>query len=203
MTTAINTPSDIVNLALARIGSKTRIGGLYDGSLAAKKALDIYGQTRDALIRAGEWEFAERYIVATLQKQAPYGGYVGIPWSSTYPCLPWLFQYAYPVDCLKLRAVLGVPAFVPNMDPQYNVFSIGNDNSFTPSQKVILCNVPNAILTYTGQVTNPAAYDTDFIEEFAAELGRKLAPALAGLEAAKLAIQDEAAAAQLAAQERG
>jgi hypothetical protein len=191
-----------VNLSLARIGYKGRIGSLYDGSIAAKKSLDVYSQTRDQLIREGDYEFAERSISATLQKQAP-ASYVGVTWSNAYPCLPWLYQYAFPSDCLKLRSVMATPVFVPNIDPQYNVFSIDNDDSFSPSQKVVNCNVPNAIFIYAAQVTDPQAWDVSFVEAFAAALGRRLAPALMGLDAAKMEISDEQAEAQLASSQKG
>jgi hypothetical protein len=68
---------------------------------------------------------------------------------------------------------------------------------------VILCNVANALITYAGQVTDPTEWDSGFIEALASALGRRLAPALVGLDAAKLEIQDEGAEAQLAQQERG
>ena len=38
--------ADMVNLALRRVGYKLRVGNLYDGSMAAKMALDVYAQTR-------------------------------------------------------------------------------------------------------------------------------------------------------------
>jgi hypothetical protein len=203
MTTAINSPADAVNLALVRIGYHGRVGSLYDGSTAAKHALDIYSQTRDQLIRDGDWECMERSVPGTLQKQAPAGGYVGIQWSDIYPCLPWLYQYEYPSDCLKLRSVLATPALVPDFDPQYNVFSLDNDNSFTPTQKVINCNVPDAIFIYAAQVTDPTNWDAAFIEAFTAALGRRLAPVLLGLENAKLAVSDEQAEKQIAKSEKG
>lgn len=204
MAATILTPADVINLALARIGFKGRVGSLYDGSLSAKKALDVYGQTRDQLIRAGQWDFAERIAAGTLIKSAPLGGYnPATPWTSIYPGLPWLFSYAYPDDCLKVRSVRPTPLFIPNFDPQFNVFSIDNDNSFAPAQRVILCNVPAAIITYAGQVTDPTTWDADFIEALAAALGRRLAPALVGLDAAKLEISDEEAEANLAAQQQG
>lgn len=204
MTTAISSPAALVNLALARVGYKGRIGSLYDGSLAAKKALDLYSQTRDDLIREGNWEFAERIVTGTLVKQAPAGGYVITPWSAaSNPDLPWLFSYAYPSDCLKVRSVRQTPMFVPNFDPQHNVFSLGNDTGSTPAVRVILCNVPNAMITYAGQVTDPTTWDSEFTEALAAALGRRLAPVLVGLDAAKLELSDEQAEKALAEQDRG
>lgn len=191
MPASLQNPTDIVNDALRRIGWKMRIGSLYDGSEAAKVALDIYGQTRDQLISDGNFDFEERQIALTLLKQAPQGGYVPPNmWSTAYPALPWLFSYTYPDDCLKVRSVKEAPIFVVNFDPQPNRYSVDNDNGFTPPKRVILCNVPNAILVYAGQVTDPTTWDVAFTESFAAALGQRLAPALLGLNAAKLAGAD-------------
>ena len=76
MTTSVNSPADVVNLSLGRIGYKLRVGSLYDGSPASKAALDIYGQTRDEQLRLADWGFAQGEVQLTLQKVAPVGGYV-------------------------------------------------------------------------------------------------------------------------------
>ncbi len=193
MTAVISSPADMVNLALTRMGRSERVGSLYEGSKAAKAALNIYGQTRDSLLRAGNYGFAERNINGVLLKSAPAGGYTpGIPWNGVlYPPPPWRFEYQYPVDMLVLRAVKPIPIFVMNFDPQPNVFAIENDQNFTPPQKVILCNVQSAQLVYTAQVTDCATWEVDFIEEFAAALARRLAIGLANMDVAKFEAGDE------------
>lgn len=207
-TLAVQSPADAVNLAFVRMGFKGRIGNLFDGSMAAKKALDIYAQTRDELLRAGNWGFAQRNIALTLLKQAPSNGYIPpLTWSPIYPPLPFLFEYLYPSDCLDVRAVKPVPLFVPNFDPQPYIFSVDNDNAITgqafTSAKVILCNVPSAILVYTGQVTDPTQWETDFVEVFASALARRLAPVLTGLDAAKLEAADEQSSTMIAENKQG
>src|SRR5260370_6554871 len=184
MVASVQSPADLCNVALRRIGYKFRVGNLYDGSTASKVALDIYAQTRDELLRQNDFDFAERNIVMNLLKQAPAGGYFPPnTWNpAIHPSLPWLFEYSYPVDCLKVRAVKGVPLFVLNFDPQPFVYMVENDNAFTPPQRVILCNVPNAVLTYTGQITDLTTWEADTVEALAAALGRRLAPPLMGLE---------------------
>lgn len=205
MAVVISSPADMVNLALARIGHADRIASIWEGSKAAKQALDIYSQTRDAVLRAGEYGFSERNVSLSLLKSAPATGYFPPnPWNgTTHPPPPWLFEYTYPDDCLKVRSVKGVPLFVMEFDPQPNVFVIENDQYFTPSRKVILCNVPDAMLVYTAQVTDPTRWEADFIEAFAAELGRRLAPVLANMEAAKFAAADAAQATATAARAEG
>lgn len=192
MPVSVSSPADLVNVSLQRIGYKGRIGNLYDGSLAAKDALDVYAQTRDEILRKGDWGFAERNIAMLLLKAAPAQGYAPPNvWTSAYPPLPWRFEYAYPSDCLDVRAIKGQSVLVMEFDPQPVTFTVANDSALNPPQRVILCNVPDALLTYTGQVTDPTTWEPDFVEAFAAALGRRLAPALVGMEASKLLIADE------------
>ncbi|MDE2020473.1 MAG: hypothetical protein KGJ13_09080 [Patescibacteria group bacterium] len=209
MTFSVNSPADMVNLALRRIGYAPRVGNLFDGSRAANAALDIYGQTRDGLLRAGTWGFAERNVSLTLLKQAPalpgggHGYTPGLPWSNTYPPLPWLYEYTYPADCLEVRAVKPVPFFVPNFDPQPHVFSVENDSGYSPPQKVILCNVESAACVYTGRITDPTTWEVDFVEALADQLGQSLAPLLKDLNVTQLAAKEFALDSAVAAQHQG
>lgn len=203
MVATISTPADIINLALARIGYKQQIGSLWDGSNAARLALTLYGQTRDQLTREGDWEFARRDTVLTLLKSAPNDGYATVPWSTKYPALPWRYSYNYPDDCLKVMVVRSEPNFLPNYAPSYNNYSIDNDSSFTPSKRVILCNVPNAILGYVGQITDPKVWDPGFIEALSIALAERLAPALSGMQTANVETQEAKLEKQIAASEKG
>lgn len=204
MPASVTSPADVVNLALQRIGYKGRVGNLYDGSTAANDALDIYGQTRDELLRQDGWGFNQRDQALTLLKQAPASYIPPTAWDpAQYPPPPWLFEYLYPPDCLKVRAVRSIPLFIPNFDPQPNLWSIANDNAYAPPKKVILCNVAFAVLIYSGQVLDPASWEADFVEAFAAALGRRLAPALVSMEMAKLMVADEQASKTLAEMEQG
>lgn len=203
MVASVSSPADVLNISLRRMGYRLRVGSLYEGSYAAKQALDLYAQTRDELLRQNDWGFAERNVTMTLLKQAPPAYIPPTTWSDAYPPLPWLFEYVYPLDCLKVRSVKAVPLFIPNFDPQTQVFSVDNDNSLSPPAKVILCNVPNAVLVYTGQVTDPTAWESDFVEALAASLGRRLAPVLANMDAEKLEGPDEGASTAIAEREMG
>lgn len=204
MPASVTSPADVVNLALQRIGYKGRVGNLYDGSAAANDALDIYAQTRDELMRQDGWGFNQRTVALTLLKSAQFPYVPPNDWNPFFhPPLPWHFEYAYPDDCLKVRALKFVPLFFPNFDPQPQLYSLANDNVLVPARKVILCNLPNAVLIYSGQVLDPATWESDFVEAFAAALGRRLAPALVSMEMAKLMVADEAASKQVAEMEQG
>lgn len=193
MTLSAASPEDVVNIALARIGYKQYIANIFEGSPAADAALDVYAQTRDELLRDGEWGFAQSNIVLILLKQAPVGGYSPpVAWDPTInPPPPWTYEYAYPSDCLKLRNVKSSPLFVRNYDPQPRGFAVEYDA--TIPGKAIMTNVAAAIGVYTAQVTSPLLWEADFIEAVAAALGRRLAPVLMGMDAVKLAAADEAA----------
>lgn len=201
MVASIQNPADAVNAALVRIGHKLTIGSLYDGSDAANVAINIYGQTRDQLLRDGDWAFARRDIAIAAIKSAPTTGYFPpAAWDpATNPPLGFQFQYAYPADCLKVRAIRPVPVFAWNFDPQPVVFSTPNDSTLSPPAKVIACNIgPNAVLTYCGQVTDPQQWEATFTESLIAELARRLAVALANMEAAKMEAADEQAETSIA-----
>lgn len=200
MPSSLQSPADVVNASLARIGYKDRVANLYEGSKAAKIALDIYSQTRDELLRQAEWPFAQRDATGVLLKSAPVGGYVPpTVWSNTYPPLPWLYEYEYFDDCLKVRAVKPAPIFVPNFSPQPHLFAVANDGD----ARVILSNVANAVVTYVGQVTDPLQMPPDFLEMFVAALARRFAPLTGSLDAVKLEAQDESVETQVAERQQG
>lgn len=204
-TAAVQSPADLANVALTRMGYRLRVGNLNDGSLAAKKLLDVYAQTRDALLRSFDWQFCERNVAMTLLKSAPPGGYwPAAPWNPVdYPSLPWAFQYAYPDDCLKVRAIRSGMGFVQSFDPQPVVFSVENDNSVPPAKRVIVCNVPDALLVYTGQVTNPTTWDVGFVEAFSADLAKHVAAGLLGKDGYMIESADAKSAANEAQTEQG
>lgn len=195
----------VCNAALAHIGFPLRIADVYDGSDRSKIVLDIYGQTRDETLRANDWDFAARTVALTLLKSAPtipggYGYFPPVTWNpAVNPPLPWLFEYQFPVDCIKVRCVKPQPMFVPNFDPQPHTFTIVNDNSISPPARVILTDVQAALLVYTAQIIDMTTWDVGFADALIAALGKRLAPALAklsqaGIEGVKMEMAEEAGA---------
>lgn len=193
MPASVSSPADIVNLALVRIGHPLRIGSLFEGSPAAKKALDIYAQTRDEMLREQNPGFASRDLSMILLKSAPYPIYPAGQWNNTFPPLPWLFEYQLPGDFIKVRAVKPSPLTLPVLLPAPKVWRLANDNALVPPQQVLLCNVPSAILVYTAQITDPAAMEPLFIESLAAALARRLTVALADARLIEAEAKDESA----------
>lgn len=186
---------DVINGSLVRVGSEQRIGSIYDGSKESLASLDVYGQTRDDLLRQFDWGFAERDATLNLLKVAPVGGYTPpLQWSNVYPILPWIYEYEIPDDLLKVRALRSTPVFIPNYQPQAVNFRIANDNAYTPSKKVILCNLYQAVCVYTAQVTSPLLWEATFTETLVEALGRRLAPLLANLQTEQVEAAAEAVA---------
>lgn len=180
MPASMTSPADIVNLSLSRIGYKLRVANLYDGSAAGKAALDVYAQTRDAVLRASDWGFAEKVAAAVVSADA-----AGSPWS---------VSYTYPSDCLKLRNLFNATYTADKNNPLPVLWTIAN----SASGKVIWCNATAATLVYTSQVTNPAQWEPLFVETLAIELGQRLAPVLTKMDAVQLAMEDEKKTAPLA-----
>lgn len=184
MSAVITTYEDIVNAALAKLKATIRVGKLTEGSKPAKIALDTIGQLRDQMLREGDWGFARRDVTMTLLKESPPGGsYVGVTWDPvTYPPLPWRYAYAYPADCLKVRAIKPQPSFVPDFAPVPVVYETPNtyveDTPANRQVKCITCYVPNAILTYTGQILDPTLWEPSFVQAMISGMADVLAPAL-------------------------
>lgn len=173
MAVSVRSPEDIVNLAMVQLG-KPRVENLYDGTQEARRALTIYAQTRDALMRDGQFPFARRTAPLVLQKTAPVGGYFpGQPWSNQFPLPPWKYQYAYLPDCIRILNLRAGPGLLPAMSPKPVTFTLANDNSFNPPQQVVLTDAFQAIANYTGYVTDMTTWEASFVEAFAAAIARR------------------------------
>lgn len=193
ITTSITSPADVANNALSRMGFRLRVGSLLDGSDHASVVLQVYGQCRDEMLAAYDYDFAARTVALGLLKQTPAGGYFPPnQWSAaTYPPLGYAYEYGYPEDALKIRTLKYAPLWAVDYDPQPSPWSEFNDNSFTPARRTIVTNVPNAIAVYTGRVTDPATWSVTFADALAARLSVLLGPALVGLESSRLTVPED------------
>jgi hypothetical protein len=208
---------EIVNQALRGIGFSRMIASIYEGSAAARAALEIYGQTRDEVLRSGEWPFALGSVPLTLLKgPPPPGGYTPLsPWTTLFPPPGYLYEYAYPVDCVELLAIVPPPSALPVLLPTPMPKRISNDLLPTvggnppvaagPPQRVILTNQTGAVAVYRRRVTNPALWEPGFVTVLVDRLGEKLAasPQLANPDQQRMLSQDSAQAAAIAERHRG
>src|SRR6266566_4276081 len=97
--------TDVVNRALDAVGAK-EIPELYDGSDESRVAIRHFGPTVRELLRAAPWNFARKQKVLDLVKDRTNTDST----LSTDVPVPWLYEYLYPQDCVKLR-------FIPQLTP--------------------------------------------------------------------------------------
>lgn len=198
----MTTSTDIANRALAAIAARTTIANVeLEQSPEAKQVRLLYAPTRDALLRAAHWNFARRTASLSLLKSAPgtpenpSGGGAWNP--ATMPAPPWLYQYAYPSDCVLMRYVIPPPPVagattppifstpysgsVPIPSARPVAFVVANDDDSTNNPiNVVLTNAASAVGCWTRRIESEDLWDASFQEAMVMALGSRLALALTG-----------------------
>lgn len=185
-------PADIVNRALAEIGSRTLVTDLEsEDSPAAANARLFYTPLRQQLLRAAPWGFARKTLALTT-----LGMLTDVPPGSPYP---FLMKYEHPADCLKMRYILPPPvtptAGAETVDPPVSDvgllwfpwcapsrawrYMIAYESS-PDARRVILSNVDRALGVYTADVTDPGLFDPLFANALSMLLANKLVIPLSG-----------------------
>ncbi len=152
----MNSDIDICNLALMRLGTRSTIAALSEGSAEANVCALVYPVVREALLARHPWNFARRRVLLADLGHPPFG---------------WRYRYATPSDCLRVWEV----------DGPTTPFEISGDldTQGNPIQ-VILTDRPRAWLTYTARVTDPALFNVRFVEALSWMLAAEMAIALTG-----------------------
>lgn len=169
----------LVNQALGQINS--RAGTVTSisppappNNLAAQTAAALYQQQVNSIFRAANWNCARRQGDLTLLK-ARIGAPENPSGTLPQPPYPWLFEYAYPNDCLKVRFVMPLPGMptagqAPLMTNGGVNYGMGADTRmpFVPAIdtdangnqiRVILTNACKAQAIYTGRIDNVDLWD--------------------------------------------
>lgn len=189
----------IANDALAIIGARSTIASLTEDSTEAKAVNRVFESTRDELLAKAFWNFARATRTLSLLKSAPgtptYVGTAPAVWDSTLPSPGWLFEYAYPTDCIMCRMMVPM---VPNYQPSVPIFPnnvgayqqmMGPPVPFTPASdtdsngndiNVLLTNQYQAIAIYTKRITNPALFSAIFAQALSAAIAFRIAMELTG-----------------------
>lgn len=190
----MTSPVDICNLSLMQIGEQGGISSINpsDGSTAGNACSILYTSQIQALHRAAHWNFARKQIALTQLKAQIVNGLV----SAAPPPIPWLYEYAYPTDCIKARYI--IPYSTP-LDGQPSIpfttgmsslpifqnspavpFVVGTDFDATNNTvRVILTNHPAATLVYTADYSQlPDLWDPHFSDAAQVYLGAWLVNAL-------------------------
>lgn len=126
----MNTPTDIAQQAIDASGGDTVIGDIEEGTREAQVCLRQYRQCLMQLFRGAHWDFARGQIPMQLLADATRA------FPPNIVPTPWLYEYAYPIDCMKAR-------FVP-WNPPTNL-PIPSGNIVPPNNNVPLTSVPLTI----------------------------------------------------------
>lgn len=190
----------ICNMALQSIGTRSTISSLTEQSNEAENCNLLYELTRDEVLGMAFWNFARKMATLSLIKSAP-----GTPtnptsgtqsaWSADWPAPPWLFEYAYPANCIQVRYLnpnltSGFVGSVPLMSnggamlPLYGCppvpFVVATDEVASSDVNVILTNQYQALCCYTKRIADPGLYGAQFVGALKEALAAKLAMALSG-----------------------
>ena len=204
----MTSPTDIVNQALDSMGVNTPIQGISpaapSNSVVAQVASRNYQTQVDAIFRSANWNCTRQQ--AALNLFAAAAGTPENPSGTSLPIppVPYLYEYAYPPDCLKLRFVIPTLLQTVNEVPIMTTTSLGawpraqTAIPFTPNisqdangndVRTILTNARGAQGIYTKRVTNPDLWDSQLKTAVIATLAAMFVPPLnmdKGLMAAKV-----------------
>jgi hypothetical protein len=112
------TPTDVANQALDAVIWPVILGDIEDGSDEARICLRAYRQCRMQLLRAAHWNFARNTAPLTLLADAT--GNSGATYGTLVPNSWFVYEYALPTDCVKVR-------FIPwNLQSQADLVPAGN-----------------------------------------------------------------------------
>lgn len=169
---------DLCNLALDQISARSQITGISPASppnnLAAQVASRTYQIQADAVFRAAHWNSARRQKELTLLKSA-----AGTPQNPDgtlpTPPVPFLYEYAWPTDCLKFRFLFPQPNLATAASPpimtntgvsSYPVVNTAmpyvvdiDDDAQGNQIKVLLTNACRATGVYTARINNVDLWD--------------------------------------------
>ena len=209
------TQIDLCNAALSNVGTRSTITSLTEVSNEARNCSIHWDFARRAILRSHNWSFAKKQITAALicaqtgTPENPNGSAPLPPW-------PWLYEYAWPQDCLRMRhqeypppqsgsaGTLVWTGMYPPLDGGYSAgmgtsatakkppFQICTDQDAAGNTiKVILSNLEFALFVYTLDTNDPNLWDAAFEEAFCWALAAKLAGPLTGdKEQAKLCAEN-------------
>lgn len=182
----MSTLSDVAicNLALDASGCRSTIQSLNENSKEAKACSRQYAIALLTILQAAHWNFARAQAPLTLLKDGTLTPPDSVP-------TPWIYEYAYPSDCLAARYIMpfiqtspgsavgsqGLPSAIGSTVR----FLVGTDLDANGNRiKCILTNQPNAILVYTCQVVDTGLFDEQFTLAFADYLAYRLSVPLSG-----------------------
>lgn len=163
----------IVNQALDRIGYKRHIGTIWDGSAAARVALNTWGDTRDTLLTMlkPDWSLWDDALVPS--KIAPPWYDEQRPWDATTdPDMPWRYEYPLADDCLVPLTLKPRADYLAIWRPRPMRFRV----KAAAGVLTMLGNDPAPVMTCVHSVHDTALWHNDFVEAMVQTLAKKFQP---------------------------
>jgi hypothetical protein len=196
---------DVVNRALDYLGVEA-IAEMSEGTTQARAAIRHYGPSVRDLLRAAPWNFARKMRVLDLMYDATAIPAPGPP--PTDPAIttiiPWLYAYAYPQDCVRVRYIPQISPVVTSQTPpmtgvSWNVQITGTQPApFVVTTlfelNAILTNVQGAQLVYTSAMFDPQQWDSLFMTAVVALLAGRMALAVVPDKKLAMALRQTASA---------
>lgn len=174
------TEVDLCNLALASLGDRATVSSINppEGSIQAEHCARFYPIARDSLLEMHTWGFSTRRVQLAQVTNS---------WSQ------WLYAYVQPVDALNLIEILD-PTVLDDYsatlqqytNPAYSTVVLPTQvGGYVPQpftcevdaagNQLILCNVANAELRYSAQVSDTTSFSPLFINTLVCHLASMLA----------------------------
>ncbi|ARS27615.1 hypothetical protein [Sphingomonas sp. KC8] len=164
---AARSQTNVVNLALVKLGSSTRILSLEEGSAVANAARTAWDTVLEATLASHPWNFAIRRKALGADAAAPAFGYAR---SFTLPpdCLRWLPQE-------EMRRIS--PIWPIDDD---GVDYCGGGNTRREGNKLLSNRAAPLPIIYIGREDNPAMWSPGFVMTQSASLAVELCEAVTG-----------------------
>lgn len=169
--------TEIINLALMKLGQSVAIPNLQDKSKAAAVMGRLWDHSVALALGDRNWPFAMRSVDLARDAQPPDPG--------------WGYRYALPAGSVRAIAIIsrsmvghGVRySQLTTTDQVAAVLGAGAlswELSHGAQQTTINANVADAVLVYQGEVGDVSRFSPHFIEAVACRLALDAAPALIG-----------------------
>lgn len=142
---AANTPTDIARQAVDAIALDYELGDIEQGGRVANVVLRAYGECRAQLLRGAPWDFARKQAPLTLLADGT-GQTANV--GSVVPGNQFVYEYAYPYDCARIRYIPWYPFLNPGVPP----------NNITPPNPSSPTVTGLGSPPYVGQRIRPSRY---------------------------------------------
>jgi hypothetical protein len=157
---------DICNLALSRIGDSATVVSINppEASAQAQHCARFYPIARNSLLERHAWGFSLRRV--------------SLPLLTVNPSTTWAYAYGCPSDVTNFVSVLA-----PDAADDYSVAGVTQAQKYaveidSEGNYVLLTNQENAVLRYTGTVTDTTKFSGLFVDALSWQLAAYLAGAM-------------------------